>query len=229
MTSLEIRLTRIARIVDGAIHRAAGRSLYEECKKLDGCDTGDAKITKGHALPAQHIIHTVGPIGYKPPLLQSCYDRCLEVAVENDVKTIAFCCISTGIYGFPNRPAAHIALRTARAWLSDPENKGKIDMIVFCVFLPVDLQAYREFAPIYFPPKATTRKEQSVVSEGVTTGSEEYATARESASSSPETKRKSEEVEGDAKRRKETPEAKANGDTQERVAKEDGKDEEEEL
>jgi O-acetyl-ADP-ribose deacetylase (regulator of RNase III) len=102
--------------VDGAIHRAAGKELVHECRMLNGCKTGDAKITKGYNLPAKFVIHTVGPVwngGNKKEeeLLASCYRRSLEVAEQNDIKSIAFPCISTGIYRFPMEKAAEIAMR----------------------------------------------------------------------------------------------------------------------
>jgi len=98
--------------VDGAIHRAAGPQLYEECYDLGGCDTGDAKITKGYALKARHVIHTVGPVYSEAGkeksarLLASCYVRCMELAFENNLHSIAFCCISTGVYGYPLQEAS---------------------------------------------------------------------------------------------------------------------------
>ncbi|XP_049783498.1 macro domain-containing protein RSc0334-like isoform X2 [Schistocerca cancellata] len=92
--------------VDGAIHRAAGPELKNECKGLGGCEAGDAKITSGYKLPSKYVIHTVGPQGEKPGLLKSCYDTCLNILVNNNLRTVAFPCISTGIYvGSPKMPA----------------------------------------------------------------------------------------------------------------------------
>jgi len=102
--------------IDGAIHAAAGRELYNECKKLNGCAIGQAKITKGYNLPAKNVIHTVGPTDGNPNLLRSCYLSCLDLALQHSIRTICFCCIATGIYGFPREPAAKIALTTTREW-----------------------------------------------------------------------------------------------------------------
>ena len=108
--------------VDGAIHNASGNLLYRECLTLDGCDTGDAKITSGYRLPAKYVIHTVGPIGLHPNQLRSCYERCLQVAVENECKTVAFPCISTGVYGYPNEDACKVALGTVREFLENTQH-----------------------------------------------------------------------------------------------------------
>jgi O-acetyl-ADP-ribose deacetylase len=107
--------------VDGAIHRAAGPGLLQECKKLGGCETGLAKATKGHHLPAKHVIHTVGPVwrggnAKEDELLASCYANCLELALTLNVQSLAFPAISTGIYGFPKQRAAEIAVAQAQRY-----------------------------------------------------------------------------------------------------------------
>lgn len=132
--------------VDGAIHRAAGPELLEECRKLGGCATGDAKITKGYKLPAKYVIHAVGPVWRggqhgEAELLASCYRRALQLAAEHDVRSIAFPCISTGAYGFPPDQAAAIAVRTVRETLATLPKP--ID-VIFCCFLPRDLELYRQ-------------------------------------------------------------------------------------
>ncbi len=130
--------------VDGAIHRAAGPRLLAECRTLNGCETGDAKITKGYNLPAKFVIHTVGPVYYggknnEPEKLASCYRRSLEVAVENEIKTIAFPNISTGVYGYPKPEAAKIAIRTVLKFLNE---NSLIERVVFCVFGNENFELY---------------------------------------------------------------------------------------
>lgn len=131
--------------VDGAIHRAAGPELKEECRQLNGCDTGDAKITKGYKLPARHVIHTVGPVWHggdknEDELLASCYRRSLELAKENALKSVAFPSISTGAYGFPIDRASRIAVRTVRDFLADQQTVQKV---TFVCFSKEDAEQYR--------------------------------------------------------------------------------------
>lgn len=132
--------------VDGAIHWAAGYELYEECKTLGGCETGNAKITKGYNLKAKHVIHTVGPI-YDPEkadqqskILESCYQNSLNLAKENDIHSIAFPCIATGVYGYPQDKAAKTAVDTAIKWQLDNSNYEM--EIVFVCFQIKDYDYY---------------------------------------------------------------------------------------
>ena len=136
--------------IDGAIHTAAGQELYEECLTLGGCATGDAKITRGYKLPARYIIHTVGPVGENPVALASCYSRALQILLENNLRTICFCCILTGTYGYPPEKAALVALTTVRDWLISRGNSKRIDRIVFCVFLDSDRKIYETLGPDIF-------------------------------------------------------------------------------
>ncbi len=132
--------------VDGAIHRAAGPELLAECKTLNGCSTGDAKITKGYKLPANYVIHTVGPVWQggthgEANLLASCYSRSLEVAMQNGIKTIAFPNISTGVYRFPKMEAATIAINTITKCLKD---NAHFEKVIFCVFDEENLNIYNQ-------------------------------------------------------------------------------------
>jgi len=132
--------------VDGAIHRAAGPELVQECSKLGGCPTGRAKITKGYRLKARHVIHTVGPVwngGFRgePLDLEACYKNSLKVAVENVVRTLAFPSISTGAYGYPIEAASRIAVRAVREFLA---KEPRIEKVVFVCFSQRDLAVYRQ-------------------------------------------------------------------------------------
>lgn len=131
--------------VDGAIHRAAGPELLAECRSLGGCDTGDAKITRGYRLKARHMVHTVGPVWHggargEPEKLASCYRRSLRLAASAGLASIAFPAISTGVYGYPLEPATHTALMTVANEL--PAVPG-IRRVVFCCFGDAASLAYR--------------------------------------------------------------------------------------
>ncbi len=125
--------------------------LNAECWDLDGCDTGDAKITGGYKLPAKYIIHAVGPKGEHPELLRSCYKKSMDLLKEHKLETIAFPCISTGIYGYPNENAAAVALETIRKWLDEDEYSSNVKRVIFCLFLDVDKKIYHKLLPKYFP------------------------------------------------------------------------------
>lgn len=131
--------------VAGAIHRAAGPGLWEECKKLGGCETGEAKITSGHGLKAKYIIHTVGPVysgsSRDPVDLKNSYLNSLKLASENGIKSISFPSISTGAFGYPTEPASRIALQTVIEYLkSHPE----IELVRFVLFSQEDYSIYKK-------------------------------------------------------------------------------------
>lgn len=132
--------------VDGAIHRVAGNQLLAECRTLNGCETGDAKITKGYNLQAKFVIHTVGPIwkggkSGEPEKLVSCYRKSLNVALEKGVKTIAFPNISTGVYGYPKQEAAEIAIAEVSCFLANHKDFNKV---IFCVFDEENYSIYKK-------------------------------------------------------------------------------------
>ncbi|KAH8700041.1 MACRO domain-containing protein 1 [Phaeosphaeriaceae sp. PMI808] len=143
--------------VDGAIHRAAGSKLYDECAALSGCDTGSAKITNGYGLPSKKVIHTVGPVYWNLSktvaweLLAGCYKNSLQLAVDNGCRSIAFPAVSTGIYGYPSGDACLVALTTVRAFL-EQDKAATLDRVIFCNFLQKDEDFYHNNIPFFFPP-----------------------------------------------------------------------------
>ncbi|XP_073734521.1 ADP-ribose glycohydrolase MACROD2 isoform X2 [Callorhinus ursinus] len=173
--------------VDGCIHRAAGPCLLAECRNLNGCETGHAKITCGYDLPAKYVIHTVGPIarghinGSHKEDLANCYKSSLKLMKENNIRSVAFPCISTGIYGFPNEPASVIALSTIKEWLA--KNHHEVDRIIFCVFLEVDFKIYKKKMSEFFPADDNNEEEGVDMKE-------------DSDENGPEEKQSTEEMEG---------------------------------
>ena len=132
--------------VDGAIHRAAGPKLLEECRTLNGCRTGESKMTDAYNLPCRKVIHTVGPVWqggghHEAELLTSCYDSALRIAEANGLRSISFPCISTGVYGYPHREAANIALKTILTHLRSGAYDGEV---IVCCFLEEDDLIYKE-------------------------------------------------------------------------------------
>lgn len=137
--------------VDGAIHRAAGPELLEECRKLNGCKTGEAKLTKGYNLPAKYVIHTVGPIYFsqqpnKPQLLASCYRNSLTIALKKGIRSIAFPSISTGVYCYPLAEAAEIAIQEVKAFMFTHE---EIKKVIFACFDEETLETYKRLLDKY--------------------------------------------------------------------------------
>jgi O-acetyl-ADP-ribose deacetylase (regulator of RNase III) len=132
--------------VDGAIHRAAGPGLLEECRTLNGCDTGNAKITDGYNLPARYVIHTVGPVWHggnsnEEELLKNCYLNSLKLAVQNGIKSIAFPSISTGVYRFPFERACKIAIDTVSEFVKQDDT---IERVIFACFSDSDYETYKK-------------------------------------------------------------------------------------
>ena len=134
--------------VDGAIHRAAGPELLEECRTIGGCPTGEARITRGYNLPAKHVIHTVGPVfrennaDQAEALLSACYRNSLELAAENHLSTIAFPAISCGVYGYPIKDACKVAIDTIIGFLN---NNDIIDQAIFVLFSSTDRKVYEKY------------------------------------------------------------------------------------
>lgn len=137
--------------VDGAIHRAAGPQLLAECRTLGGCRTGEAKLTGGYRLPAKYVIHTVGPVwrgGHEneSALLADCYKNALKLAVRHDLLSVAFPCISTGVYGYPKPQAAEIAVSTVKDFLTTHQAAIQV---IFCCFSKADTDSYRALLDSY--------------------------------------------------------------------------------
>lgn len=133
--------------VDGAIHRAAGKELLEECKILHGCQTGESKITKGYNLPSKYVIHTVGPVWHggnnnEPELLKSCYNSALKIAKEYNIKTIAFPAISCGVYGFPIDKACKIVFETVKEFIA---NNNCLESIIFIDINDSVINEYKKY------------------------------------------------------------------------------------
>lgn len=132
--------------VDGAIHRAAGPALLEECRRVGGCPTGEARITRGYKLPARHVIHTVGPVFSGRPqdreLLASCYRSCLALACEHRLVSIAFPAVSCGVYGYPVADACRVAVDTTLAFLA---KHPLPEQVLFMLFSAADLKVYQEY------------------------------------------------------------------------------------
>lgn len=152
--------------VDGAIHRAAGPRLLEECLTLDGCPTGDARLTKGYGLLAKRVIQAVGPI-YKQnkpaqmaALLRGCYQKSLELAAANGLRTVAFSAVSAGVYGYPSRDAAEVAAVTVREFLESDQG-ASLKRVVFVTFVDKDAEAYNEVLPSVAPSLSLSRSSSS--------------------------------------------------------------------
>jgi len=155
--------------IDNAIHCAAGPRLRAKCREIMAIQnsyepTGKAKITPGYKLPCRYVFHTVGPIikqsePLKPDLLSSSYIECLNLAKENEVRSIAFCCISTGMFGYPNVPAANTALEAISEWLENEDNNKAIDYIIFNVFKDIDASVYNRCLTKYAQKEEQMRVE----------------------------------------------------------------------
>jgi O-acetyl-ADP-ribose deacetylase (regulator of RNase III) len=152
----------------GVIHAAAGPQLAEECRAVGVTATGMAALTKGYDLPAKFVIHAVGPTSQDPAALRSAYVETLRYIDGRELRSVGLCCVSTGIFGYPIRPATHIALETVREFLDSEENREKTDRIVFVVFERRDQDVYYEIIPEYFPiaaPEAAEAPKQETGAE----------------------------------------------------------------
>eukprot|EP01060_Flectonema_neradi_P031448 TRINITY_DN4775_c0_g1_i1.p1 TRINITY_DN4775_c0_g1~~TRINITY_DN4775_c0_g1_i1.p1 ORF type:complete len:414 (+),score=81.03 TRINITY_DN4775_c0_g1_i1:61-1302(+) len=151
--------------IDGAIHSAAGLLLDEDCAGLGGCETGFTKATLAYRMPCRYILHTVGPMREDPEALASCYTTILDLVKQMKIKSVALCCVSAGIFGFPLVHASHIAMRTVRHWMETEPYAKEVERIVFCLFLDHELQVYERLMPTYFPrTEVTATQEQAAPS-----------------------------------------------------------------
>jgi len=137
--------------VDGAIHCAAGAQLYQEESMVDGCPYGEVRVTRGYCMPARMVIHAAGPIGEKPKKLKNCYINALNEAVRHGCRTVGFCGVSTGNYGYPIESASEIALSTVRKWLETDDNLDKLDLIVFACYHYLEQKIYQKSMQRFFP------------------------------------------------------------------------------
>ncbi|PBP28163.1 macro domain-containing protein [Diplocarpon rosae] len=157
--------------VDGAIHRAAGPELLKECRKLKGCETGSAKITDAYELPCRKVIHAVGPIyssrhNYESAVdLAGCYTTSLRLAVANGCKSIAFSALSTGVYGYPSNDAALVAIKAVNEFLIGDDG-DKLEKVVFCTFVPKDVEAYNHWLPRFFPSTQEPERDGEKIESG---------------------------------------------------------------
>ena len=134
----------------GAIHEAAGPELLHECQKLNECKTDDCKVTLGYKLPANYVFHTVRPRDKNYNDVKDCYKSCLQNVLTYKVKSIAFCCIATGIFEFDHKKAAEVALATVRLWLES--NHSSVDRVIFCIYVNADYEIYKDLmSTVYFP------------------------------------------------------------------------------
>ncbi len=156
--------------IDGCIHSAAGPYLRQYNSTLGGCDVGQTKISPGFKLPAKYVLSTVGPRGENAQLLQSSYETVLDLVLQHGLKTVGFCCVSTGIFGYPLGNATLVALSTMRKWLETDDNYKKIDRLIFVVFLETEQKMYEAMLPYFFPEAAS---EEASASEVLSSSEEE--------------------------------------------------------
>eukprot|EP00919_Chromeraceae_sp_WS-2016_P010224 GHVR01023978.1.p1 GENE.GHVR01023978.1~~GHVR01023978.1.p1 ORF type:complete len:245 (-),score=72.91 GHVR01023978.1:103-837(-) len=155
--------------VDGAIHHKAGKELDTYNRKVyGGCREGDSVVSPGFSLPSKHVISTTGPFGEKPRVLHSCYTNCLELMRRTGLKSIAFPCVSTGVYGYGNEAACKVALSATREWLTDSRNYRHLERIIFCTFLPCDTLLYQKYVPIFLGDATPSAHPRLSVSSGIT-------------------------------------------------------------